>query len=45
LSVAIETANSTVAVDVATQAEVSADYAKHGHTGLTVTVTTPARGA
>ena len=45
LSVAIQTADNTVAVGVATQAVVSAVYAKYGHTGLTVTVTAPAVGA
>jgi hypothetical protein len=42
LSVAIHTADNTVAVGVATQADVTAVYAKYGHTGLTVTVAAPA---
>jgi len=37
-NVAIDTADNTVTVGVATQADVSAVYAKYGHTGLTVTV-------
>jgi hypothetical protein len=45
LSVWIQTADNTVAVGVATQAVADAVYAKYGHTGLTVTVTSPAVGA
>lgn len=37
-NVAIDTADNTVTVGVATQADISAVYAKYGHTGLTVTV-------
>lgn len=37
-NVAIDTADNTVTVGVATQADASAVYAKYGHTGLTVTV-------
>jgi hypothetical protein len=44
LSVAIQTADNTVAVGVATQAVADAVYARYGHTGLTVTVTAPAIG-
>jgi hypothetical protein len=44
VSVAIETANNTVAVGVATQAVADAVYAKYGHTGLTVTISAPATG-
>jgi len=44
LSVWIQTADNTVAVGVATQAVADAVYAKYGHTGLTVTVTSPAIG-
>ena len=45
VSVAIRTADNTVAAGVATQAVADAVYAKYGHTGLTVTVTAPAIGA
>jgi hypothetical protein len=45
VSVSIRTMDNTVAVGVATQAVADALYAKYGHTGLTVTVTTPAAGA
>jgi hypothetical protein len=45
VSVWTQTADNTVAVGVATQAVADAVYAKYGHTGLTVTVTAPARGA
>jgi hypothetical protein len=41
-SVGIDTADNVVAVGVATQADISAVYARYGRTGLTVTVTAPA---
>ncbi len=43
-SVGLDIMNNTVAVGVATQADISAIYAKYGHTGLTVTVTAPITG-
>jgi hypothetical protein len=45
LEVAIQTADNTVAVGVATQAVADAVYAKYSHTGLTVTVAAPAAAA